>query len=101
MLDSILLTLETFSLVPDDGVFYGETHVPKTMNFTEGKSSRFDPPMLGHTHVPDMRGISMIESNDIKAMGELTKPHEGRVDHPWTSDREMKRENMMTSILRE
>ena len=38
--------------------------------------------MFGYTLVPNMRGIGTLGNGGIKAMEELTKPHEGRIDPP-------------------
>lgn len=79
--------LRDFSLVPDDKMFYEKASAPKSeLHFTELKPLRFDPPMFGHTHVPDTRGMNTLESNGIKVTREPTKPHEGRLNLPGTSD---------------
>ena len=80
--------LRYFYLAFDDRVFYRETSAPKIVNFTEGKPSRFDPPMIRYTHMHDMRGVSMVKSSGIKATRELTKPHGMKVDPLGMSDRD-------------
>ena len=72
--------LRHFFSVPDKGVFHGETRIPKVVTFTETKQKNSKPPTFGHTHMPNLRGMSLGGSGGNEAIEELIKPHYGK-DH--------------------